>query len=81
LSQKIASHYFATQSAVRGQTESVLSSLLEVDRDISDRLIGMTQQELEIIRTAIESVSSLLIEQFYEEEAAGTKIQKNLYKS
>ena len=64
---------FPKQSAVHGQTESVLSSLLEVDRDISNRLIGMTQQELEIVRTAIDSVSSLLIEQLDEEEAAGTK--------
>ena len=55
------------QVAAEGRTSEALLSLLEVDRDISDRLMRMTEQEpelMETIKLAIDSVADLLIEEF-----------------
>ena len=55
------------QVAAEGRTSEALLSLLEVDRDISDRLMRMTEQEPELMETvklAIDSVTDLLIEEF-----------------
>jgi hypothetical protein len=39
------------QAAVEGKTEEALLSLLEVDEDVTNRLIRMTQQETDLMKT------------------------------
>jgi hypothetical protein len=60
-----------------GQTEAVLLSLLEVDKDISIRLNKITEEEpelMEVIRTSIEAVTSVLFQGLEKKSPSGISI-------
>ncbi len=62
-----------------GQTEAVLLSLLEVDKDISTRLNKITEEEpelMEVIRTSIEAVTSVLFQGLEKKNLSGRLINK-----
>ena len=60
------------QMSMEGRTSEALQSLLEVDEDISQRLNKIVEEEpevMEVIRTAIEAVTSVLLRGWREEDS------------
>ena len=61
------------QLSVEGRTQEALTSLLEVDQDISktlDQIVEKHSGLMEIIQVSIEAVTSVLIQGYTEDESS-----------